>query len=248
MYFVLLFVVLINCIRAVTIPSYFPKCFVDDPCVSDCFLNAANKLRPLLTEGVKEIGMSSIKPLILRNITINHKAVDANFKVKAKRVDLYGLHHFEIKELEFLPKNILLKGVMRFGDVHVFSDYVIGGHIVGIPVTGNGFFKGLAGPSNVSFVLRGDLIRIRGVEYCKLNDVQIKFKINKFVMSFDRLENDQGSWGKTNEILQEKSNAVALAMVPVMNEVVKKFLQNYLTWFFREIPYSNLFPNSPRQI
>ncbi|KAK4878903.1 hypothetical protein RN001_007049 [Aquatica leii] len=220
-------VLVISSIQAISLPPYFPKCLIDDKCISSCVVEAAKKLRPYLEQGIKELSIKPIKPTILKNFNVTHKAIDANFKGKARNFVFHGMQHYDIVDLEFHPKEVLLKGIIKFGDVHTFSDYILDGHIVSIPVTG-----------------KGDLIRVRNLEYCKLKDVKVKYKPSNYLMRFDGLQKENGPWGDTNTALKEKSVQIAIAVAPVFEEIMRTYLVNYLEWFLREVPYSKLFLRS----
>ncbi|KAF5306616.1 hypothetical protein FQA39_LY08805 [Lamprigera yunnana] len=242
--YLLLIGAFLTIVNTMTLPPCIPKCYINDPKISECIMKTANKARPRIATGIEPIGIPPFNPLILRNFVVTHKALDANFTAKAENFTFYGMQHYEIVDVGFCPKKLILKGKVKFGNIHAFTSYCMKGHIISIPVTGKGYFKGLMGPGHIDFIIKGESVKIRDVEYIKLRDVDLKFTISTFLMNFKGLQQESGPWGDTNNALRAKPEAVAKAVAPVFQKVFEAYLTKYLKWFFKEVSFSELFPRS----
>ncbi|XP_031345171.1 uncharacterized protein LOC116172160 [Photinus pyralis] len=219
-------------------PQSLTRCYIDDPNLSECIKNAALEAQPLLRKGIEEYGIPSFFPLILKNFQVNHQSHDANFTVRATDLKIYGMDLYSLSDVRFCPKKPKLKGKLWFGNLHIFSNYVMNGHTINLPIVGEGFYKSIVSPSTINFEITGQ--RVNGD--VTLESVKLDFQVDKMWVQFDGLVTGEGPWGNTNEVLAESEEAVAKALSPVFGKVFETYVTKYMRWLLEEIPFSTIFP------
>ncbi|KAK5645891.1 hypothetical protein RI129_004355 [Pyrocoelia pectoralis] len=153
------------------------------------------------------------------------------------------MHTFDIWDVQFSPAELKLSGKLIFGDLKMFSNYIMQGHIINYPITGDGFFKGMVGPSNISFEMKGEQVKGKyGDKVTTLKYVKLEFKISRMLMQFEGLVIEKGPWGRTNEVFTRMQEDAATAMGPVLERIFETYVERYIRWLLQEIPFSNIFP------
>ncbi|KAF5269305.1 hypothetical protein FQR65_LT02606 [Abscondita terminalis] len=214
MHLVILCALLSACV-AWKIPDYFPKCCIANIFVSDCLVRSAIRIKPFIRNGVQDIGIPSLHPLVLEIDEPDQYVHDSG---SHQRIVIYGMHNYGIDHLEFYPQEILLKGKLTFKDV-TFQTYC------NVPSQKNGN-KLLQ--LNTTFLIRGSLKEKYGENYVNIEDVHIK------THSLQDLNNDN--------CCKEQINSVC--GTTTIDEIFKNNLERYLNWFLGVIPFSKIFPCS----
>ncbi|KAF5306617.1 hypothetical protein FQA39_LY08806 [Lamprigera yunnana] len=228
---------------ALELPSYFPKCCVDDSDISNCVLKAALKLKPYIINGVKEIEIPRLYPLVLPNFYINYNTEDIHFESDLRNFTLYGMNKYDIENLEFDPKELQLKGKLLFKELffHSFCD-IKKGEMVNVPIIADGIFGGLMGPLNLTFNISGSFVTRNGKQFAELKDAEFDVDIAEYVIQYEGLKYENGPWGNTNKIIRNNSERLSKAIAGAYKKMFKGYATNYLKWFLGEIAYFDLFP------
>lgn len=63
--------------------------------MEECLIKATETVRPFLQKGVPELGIPSISPLIIPQISLEQGTDTTNYQAYAKNVSLYGLDGYK---------------------------------------------------------------------------------------------------------------------------------------------------------
>lgn len=105
-----------------------------------CLLRAVEDIRPYLPNGIPEMHIPRLEPLVVSSATLD----SGNFLASFENVHLFGLTKFKIRNLSFdLDKNTNAIS-LDFDEINSFGDYRVKGRVLILDV--NGF-----GKSNATF-------------------------------------------------------------------------------------------------
>ncbi|KAF2891307.1 hypothetical protein ILUMI_14866, partial [Ignelater luminosus] len=121
------------------LPSYLPRCYLDDPQRDECVLRAFNKVRPSVGNGIEEIGLPPLNPFVIPQVTILQDTPNANFTVKALNYTIAGLDNYDMKEFQYNPETRAFRFRMEYETIPMSAAIEISGHIAGVPLNGKGF-------------------------------------------------------------------------------------------------------------
>lgn len=124
--------------------------------------NSIEALKPKLAEGIPELNVPSLEPLLLGDLLLGDNNQNG-LVITAREVDAYGASNFKIKRLEWVicklnPRTVLKpdlclhRRVVEYGrsykfllllpQLNVSGDYDISGRILLLPINGAGKFRG----------------------------------------------------------------------------------------------------------
>lgn len=76
--------------------SHLPRCFRDDPNLNECLVKAAQTVKPLLKNGLKEFGVPSLNPLVIPSITLEQGTDKLNYKMSVNNYTIYGVDNYTV--------------------------------------------------------------------------------------------------------------------------------------------------------
>lgn len=60
-------------------------------------LKGINQIKPYIKGGIKEIGLPSLDPLVIPEISLEQGTPSLNYKVNMKNVTIYGIDDYQFK-------------------------------------------------------------------------------------------------------------------------------------------------------
>ncbi|KAF2885933.1 hypothetical protein ILUMI_20240, partial [Ignelater luminosus] len=175
------------------LPTYFPKCYLNDPKLNDCILNGLNTMKPYIGYGIEEIGLPSLKPLYVQKLEIRQEGPLANYSLILNNYTVWGLDNYEIIEFQYDPNSLTFHGGFKYDKVIMSSlPADISGQILLAPVKGIGLGHSAIGPISGIFEVNGVLKNVNGIDFYNTTNVNVHLSIvdGSYFMSnlFDDLD------------------------------------------------------------
>ncbi|XP_031330663.1 uncharacterized protein LOC116161457 [Photinus pyralis] len=123
------------------LPSYFPKCYQDDPKINECFVNAANSLNQYVRKGIPEIGLRPLDPFVAPPFTMTLESPITDYNATLRGFTFERLFNYQFISAEIRPKDGVVGGKLILPDLDLKSNYTVEGHIINLPLQGGGYFK-----------------------------------------------------------------------------------------------------------
>lgn len=132
----LFYIILINLLITLIISaSYIPICGRRNPNLNDCIVKSVNQIRPKLHEGIPELDVPPVDPLLIKErLTISDTA---DFKVVASNIRIYDSLDFEIKEFNIDLQNHKIDINLFFKKMRFENDYDVKVKII-VPIEASG--------------------------------------------------------------------------------------------------------------
>jgi hypothetical protein len=81
-------------------PAYFiEKCYRDDPEVDDCLQYSGNKLASYLHEGIPELGLDNVEPVIIDEISIALGEGPDAYRATFSNIETYGVSNISLAKV-----------------------------------------------------------------------------------------------------------------------------------------------------
>ncbi|KAF2888630.1 hypothetical protein ILUMI_17543, partial [Ignelater luminosus] len=107
--------------------------------VNECVLRAFNKIRPIASNGIEDIGLPPINPLIIPEIFMSLDTSMANFTVTVFNYTVGGMNNYDIKEFEYDPETMTYRFRIEFETIPMSGSVKVNGHIINVPIVGNAY-------------------------------------------------------------------------------------------------------------
>ncbi|KAF2892370.1 hypothetical protein ILUMI_13803 [Ignelater luminosus] len=227
-------------------PSYFPTCYRNDPEpeLSTCLLNGFKILKPYLHNGIPEIGLLPLNPLLLSKVEISQSMSYANYSVIVDNFTVWGFNNYNIKEFKYNPHTMNFHGEIEYDKLIITAGaYNISGQIILIPLEGTGHAEGILGPLSGIFNIDGNITKKNGVDYYNTTNVQVYLHIvdgSYFLSSL--FDNNIPKTRATNELLNVNSKLLTEVITPMFEELAKLGIRNLMASLTDAIPYNQMFP------
>ncbi|KAF2878655.1 hypothetical protein ILUMI_27514 [Ignelater luminosus] len=227
------------------LPSYFPRCHVDDPELEKCLIEATKTVRPHVKKGVPELNIPPMDPLVIPEVTLQQGTNAVNYKMKLINATIRGLGDYEFTEFVYDPKTFIFHGTSLFKGISLVSNYNIDGKILVAPINGKGTLKIQLGPSTGSLVIKGELVKRNGEDYYNIIDVKATTKISNSTGNFDGLFNGNEQLSQaTNKLLNDNSAELIKEVSPAIEEVIAKLITRLMQGITTNVPYNKVLPPS----
>lgn len=225
------------------LPSYIKHCDRSDPNKADCSLKNALAAVPHLLKGDKEYKIPNLLPLKVPKLDM--KSGD-NLQLTLTKVSVFGLDNLKLEKLTIDPVKKHCHVLAKVSWINVDSDYVIKGHILVLPISGNG-------PANLTFYdntfdyeMDYNLVKKHGKEYMNIVRSSVDIKTPRAYFHLTNLFNGNKELGDhMNKFMNENSPEVVKDLgIPVMSELVQVLITQVFNAVTRVVPYDELLPLS----
>ncbi|KAF2886120.1 hypothetical protein ILUMI_20053 [Ignelater luminosus] len=226
------------------LPSYLPRCYLDDPQRDECILRAFNKLRPNVANGIEEIGLPPLNPFVLPELILRQDTPNANFTIKVLNFTVAGLYKYDMKKFQYNPETKAFHFRIEYETIPITGDIEVSGHVASIPLSGKGFGRAVLGPVNATFDVKGNIKTSRGIDFYSTHNVKVDLDISDGSYYVEQLfNNNQTLVHLANEMLNANSVMVSEAVTPTLERLAEKGVKRFMKTLTR-IPYYELFPLS----
>ncbi|KAF2898200.1 hypothetical protein ILUMI_07975 [Ignelater luminosus] len=226
------------------LPSYIPRCYLDDPKLNECVLRAFNEIRPYVNNGIEEIGLPPLNPFVVSKLTVQQEWSLANYTLTATNYTIEGLNNYDIKEFRYDPETMTFRFKIEFHFLPMSASVEIDGHVIHIPIKGKGFVRVAYGPISAIFEVKGDMKKLKGIEYYTTKKANVGLDMGDGSFNFEGLfDNNQLLVRTTNEMLNANSAMVMKAITPAYEKLAAKGVMRFMKTLTK-IPYHQLFPSS----
>ncbi|XP_044266493.1 protein takeout-like [Tribolium madens] len=240
-----LFIVFLGivCFASAAIPPYIKVCKSSEANLASCIIESVNLLKPTLKEGIPELNVPPIEPLLLDEVKLRSGPSSAKINANITNIKVWGPSTFEILELKpNLPKAKFAFKV-RIPSLHFEGDYDIDMRILVLEYKGVGPITGNFTNYSFDCILKGNRIQKDGEEYLKFDKMRLRLNIGHSRITLGNLFRDDPIIGRaTNDVINDNTDLFINEIKPVLeNSLAEKFtdIANKITLKFT---YKELFP------
>ncbi|XP_067014527.1 protein takeout [Anabrus simplex] len=222
------------------IPDYINVCRRADPELAQCIMNTVEEIRPRLADGIPDLNVPSIEPLLIKEIIVAG-ATNSLFKVSATNVNAYGCSNFKITGMQADMEKYIFSFQLDLPLLNIDARYDVDGRILLIPIKGNGPMKLNITNTKADVLLNGEVYQKDGDDYIRFPDMNIKFDIGKGSVKLENLFGGEKTLGEAinaainanfggflTELKPSIERELSSTMLEVANNVVKDFTLNQL--------------------
>ncbi|KAB0790977.1 hypothetical protein PPYR_02777 [Photinus pyralis] len=213
---------------------YLPRCYQDDPNISDCFISAANSLNENVRSGISEIGLRPLDSFVSPDFNLTLESPISDVYVAFKRFTLYQVHSYRFTTADVRPKDGVLEGQVMLSELGMSANFEAQGHVVGVALNGLGY--GRIGLENVACDFS---IKWPKEGTCNELNLEISCKIEDLKVS-----NITGLPGADSirAVLNLSSQLIASEAAPACSSIFQALLKSYLRRLCRQYAFNDLFP------
>lgn len=204
-------------------------------------LSSVESLREKLRDGIPELEVPSIEPMILDKITLSDSN---NFRAIAQNVKLHGLSNFQAKFLHVDLENKRLDIDLIFKKVKLNADYNVNARIV-VPIGGTGPIDIVADDVTAKVTLKYQLVDHKGKKYLYFPSITIKLNIKDYTSHFMPKEGpDSPLANGINSALSTSREEIIETITPNLEKVISERVLMLSNRICKHFTYDELFPEN----
>ncbi|KAI5713682.1 hypothetical protein M8J76_003476 [Diaphorina citri] len=171
------------------IPDYIHICQRSDPQANICINNSIEALRSKLAEGIPELDVPAIEPLIIPTIRLKRGTQAAQLDANMTGIAVYGCSSFRIDELRTDLVNNVFNFKLTLPKLRFSGKYSLNMNVLFLRVNGKGDMFGNFTDYKPTVQMRGFKVQKDGQTYLKMGKMTIKIKIGSAEIRLTNLFN-----------------------------------------------------------
>nr|XP_014289110.2 protein takeout-like [Halyomorpha halys] len=205
------------------IPSYIQICKRNDPNIDQCIMNSIIALRPKLTEGIPELKVPSLDPLLFDEFVISNGG--------------------NLKAIDIQKDKLRFEFEVTFPYMNIEGNYDVNLRILKIHIKGNGPFQSNNTDVDTRAILNGVIVERNGKKYLeyKSADLTVDWSIGNIMLG-NLFNGDKTLGTAVNNALNQNKRAVMDALKPRIEKMVAKHVIDVANKINNQFTYDELFP------
>ncbi|XP_044750407.1 uncharacterized protein LOC123310806 [Coccinella septempunctata] len=226
------------------LPSYFPRCYRNDPKLNECLLKATETVKPFLIKGVPELNVPSIEPLIIPEIELQQGTQALNFKASLKNVTVHGLSSYKLDKFDFDVPNLQFFCGGWVEKLDLEGKYKVSGKILIAPIEGEGTFTATVGKSRMDVYQKVKEVTKKGLVYISPVHTNSSISVGNPKAHLDGLfQNNEQLNKATNDVISDNIDILFEEIKPVLEKVITNFMEDILLSALEgQVPFDKLYP------
>ncbi|XP_056643240.1 circadian clock-controlled protein daywake-like [Diorhabda sublineata] len=226
------------------LPSYVEQCYRNPPNeLSECIKRNINNLRSKVRDGISELSIPSLNPLILDGTAVLEP--NADFRCEVENIKLWNMNNLVINNFE-MELGKVKKWSLDIGYSYISMDfkYKMKGKLLVLQLDSSG--TGFGNVTGVNLKIDTDLttyVKNNGKEYLTVKDVNVKMDTDSGHFNFENLFKDKEDLNeRANRIINENYKVFLEDFKPLVENIIKSFVKQLFNTFYSKFSYDVLFP------
>ncbi|XP_070504021.1 protein takeout-like isoform X1 [Chironomus tepperi] len=220
---------------------FVEKCYRDDPDIDECLRFSGNKLASYLHEGIPELDLVDVEPVIIDEISISlgdPEDEDA-YRATFRNIEAYGVSNITLAKVRSDIDTYQFQLTYEIPRIRVRSNFESSGVLLLIKASGNGDYWG--DYENVKCK-----VYFKGLPYQKVNDdrtylsvetVKMDFSVRDITMGVENDGNNKVIQAAMNLFINSNAQELLKEMKPALKQKLTILLHNFMENLFSKIPF-----------
>ncbi|XP_072380485.1 protein takeout-like [Diabrotica undecimpunctata] len=228
------------------VPEYILPCKRNDVNINKCLINTFNHLRPYLKDGISEIDVPSIDPLVIDNLVMENGRGPVRVKAIFFNITTLGASNYTVSEIKTnLDKYIIELGII-LPKVEVRGEYDVDGNVLLFPIKSRGDFVALfTNVEGVGKIFGKEITNEAGVKFMKVDKLLVDFRLKKSRFRIKDIVNHGNLIGEAmNQFINANSKEIIKEMKPAASAAIASHFKSFLNRAFVKLPMQVWLPDS----
>ncbi|KAF5302118.1 hypothetical protein FQA39_LY10453 [Lamprigera yunnana] len=164
--------------------------------LNNCLIGIFNGLKPFIKNGIVQIGLPSLNPLILKKVDVNHTFMNGHFIATIHNLNFLNIYHYEVLNVKNTESKLILN--VFLDNLIIESQYKLNGIIFNETFEGDGRFIQAFKDIDVKLVAIKNTTEVTNENFCNFVDLSLQFRPHDVVGIITGLDN-----GPTHKLIQE---------------------------------------------
>ncbi|CAG9831391.1 unnamed protein product [Diabrotica balteata] len=226
--------------------EYILPCKRNDVNINKCLINTFNHLRPYLKDGISDIDVPSIDPLVIDNLVMENGRGPVRVKAIFFNITTLGASNYTVSAIKTnLDKYIIELGII-LPKVEVRGEYDVDGNVLLFPIKSKGDFVALfTNVEGVGKIFGKEITNEAGVKFMKVDKLLVDFRLKKSRFRIKDIVNHGNLIGEAmNQFINANSKEIIKEMKPAASAAIASHFKSFLNRAFVKLPMQVWLPDS----
>ncbi|XP_050309609.1 uncharacterized protein LOC126745688 [Anthonomus grandis grandis] len=238
-FFVIFFYSVLRFTEGHSLPSYITPCNRSDTNIHKCVESNIKKIRPHLKEGIPDLFIPSLDPLVIPPTCVNE---EDQVKVTFTDIHIYHADDFNLNRFDIDLKNHEVNITINFPYLRIKSTYNVNGKFLVVTFDEQGPADGNYTNFNVHLTLKGSPYIEKEQEHLKWEKKNISIAIEHSHVVLEKLfGNHTDIADKTNKVINDNIDVIINDLQPLIENVVGHFIFGIVNELFSKYSVKELF-------
>ncbi|GLV39167.1 uncharacterized protein CBL_06218 [Carabus blaptoides fortunei] len=218
-------------------------CHRSDPDFNECVLKNADKILPLLANGIPTYDIDPIDPQNVEFMTTEGDLENVKIKMIMKNITLYGLSSTKFNKIKIDPEALTGEFLLVMPHLRMTCEYYATGRLFVLPLESSAYFDGDFDNTNVTFNIRLKEVIRKGVTYFAVDKITETLYIEKSNINLTSIVPAeqpavnviQNFYNQNNRLVLDTVNPLVALHGPI-------YYQHVIDRFLRKVPAEELLP------
>ncbi|KAJ2943930.1 hypothetical protein O0L34_g8251 [Tuta absoluta] len=218
-------------------PEYIQPCSRSDPGLDNCIKNSFNHLRPYLAQGLPDLGVPPVEPLLIDRLVMENDAGPVRVTAAFSNITVIGPSNYTITKIRSDLRKLRIDMGLVLPRIEITGNYEVSGQVLLFPVRSRGNFW--AAFTDVAAIAKiyGKEIEKEGVKYMAADRLVVDFKLRGARFKVRDTVNHGSVIGEAmNQFLNNNAAEIIDEMRPAASISIAKHFQSFLNAAFTKIP------------
>ncbi|KAG4080290.1 hypothetical protein HA402_010782 [Bradysia odoriphaga] len=224
-------------------PYYLSRCARDDPEINTCIKNTANRLAKFLRQGVPELEIYEVEPVLIDEIGISLGSGPDGYRASFRNIEAYGVSNLTVSNVKSDIETHQYQLTFEIPKISVKAQYRSSGVLILVRASGAGDYWGeyQGVRAKAYFKAIPELDEVSGLTFLTVDKVKIDFSVKDITMGVDNVANGNTViQAALNLFINSNAQELLKEMKPALRDKLTLVLRNFVDRLFEKIPVEQL--------
>ncbi|XP_062554120.1 protein takeout [Armigeres subalbatus] len=220
-------------------PYYMHRCQRDDPQVNDCLQYAANKLTKYLRDGIPEIGIDDVEPVVVDEIAIALGSGPDGYRATFKNIEAFGVSNLTFVNVRSDIDTLQFQMTIDIPKIKARAQYKSSGVLLLLKASGAGDYWGeYDGVKSKIYFKASPYQGDDGLTYLTVDQTKMDFSVKDIKMGVENVVNQNAIiHAAMNLFINTNAQELLKEMKPQLRTKLTEHLHDFMQRLFDRIPF-----------
>ncbi|CAD7091844.1 unnamed protein product [Hermetia illucens] len=219
-------------------PYYLQQCPRDENVVNECLKSSGNRLVKYLREGVPELDIYEVEPVIIDEIGIMLGSGPDGYRAVFRNIEAYGVSNLTVTNVRSDIDSLQFQLTLEIPKIKVRAKYQSSGILILVRASGSGDYWGEYDgvKAKVYFKANGQPNE-NGLTYLSLENIKMDFSVKDIRMGVENIANENVVIkAALNLFINTNAQDLLKEMKPALKSKLSLVIGNFMERLFKKIP------------
>ncbi|XP_055715245.1 protein takeout [Phlebotomus papatasi] len=219
-------------------PYYLQQCSRDDPEINSCLIESANKFARHLRDGVPELELEEVEPVIVDEISIVLGNGPEGYRAIFRDIEAFGVSNLTVTNIRSDVDTLQFQLTLEIPKIKVRAQYRSSGVLILVQASGAGDYWGqYEGVKAKVYFKAVPQETIDDLTYLVVEQVKMDFSVKEINMGVENIANGNSIiQAALNLFINSNSQELLKEMKPALRAKLTTVLHNFMDKLFERIP------------